>query len=597
MLTSQESPVTGMCTGGALGPAHDQPGVVCEDFDTDRNGSGSIEWHRLFPAAPICDPLRMPEDPADDILGGSINGGPTPFGVAGSICSDDAQFAAARQTCHPVPSENDWHLHSPFEGCDTDDSYDLGDPQFASSCAPGPHAHSGFRSLHLGRHLNATDTIWDTYRWRQTSAFVMDPVHLGTVATLEFWQIIRVCDDLCIGGSNGSTTAGGQIHLSARDDVLGIFEPWVRLDAVENPYGSVDQNMFVLCEFDPSDDFLPPGNETMCGGQYQWSEQGDAYGTDLSTCSYPGGDTDGDGTNPNGDCGQTTNRTVDPNCSWVADPNCASYLEHGSSGPGVWARTRFDLSPFAGREARIRWIFEGGGGWGFGESRSFSEPEVGLSPYFAFEKDDGWFVDDIRITDVLESIPVCADPDGDGFGTGGNAACSDGIQPDCDCSDAGTFPGATEICDRLDNDCDMVLPADELDGDGDALTSCEGDCNDADAANIITPPPPTGLLAMPGGNSVALSWDDQAAVSGSDTVFDIFTGLVSDLRSGTGFSAGKCEKNNQTSTSYTVHGPDPPPGDMRYWIIRGQNGCPAGDGSWGSPTRDAEVPASTMACD
>jgi hypothetical protein len=133
MLTSQESPVTGMCTGGALGPAHDQPGVVCEDFDTDRNGSGSIEWHRLFPAAPICDPLRMPEDPADDILGGSINGGPTPFGVAGSICSDDAQFAAARQTCHPVPSENDWHLHSPFEGCDTDDSYDLGLAQFASS--------------------------------------------------------------------------------------------------------------------------------------------------------------------------------------------------------------------------------------------------------------------------------------------------------------------------------------------------------------------------------------------------------------------------------------------------------------------------------
>ena len=102
---------------------------------------------------------------------------------------------------------------------------------------------------------------------------------------------------------------------------------------------------------------------------------------------------------------------------------------------------------------------------------------------------------------------------------------------------------------------------------------------------------------MPGGNSVVLSWDDQAAVSGSDTVFDIYTGLVSDLRSGTGFSAGKCEKNNQTSTSYTVHGPDPPPGDMRYWIIRGQNGCPAGDGSWGSPTRDAEVPASTMACD
>ena len=263
----------------------------------------------------------------------------------------------------------------------------------------------------------------------------------------------------------------------------------------------------------------------------------------------------------------------------------------------MWARSQADLSAFFGREARLRWIFQGGGGWGFGESRSFLEPEVGISPYIAYDLDAGWYVDDIRITDVLESDPVCVDGDGDGYGLGGNPACTGGLETDCDCANGASFPTAPEICDRMDNNCDSILPADEIDGDGDTLTECEGDCNDADPDNIITPPSLTGLLATPSGNSVLLSWDDLAVTSGSDTVYDIFTGLVSDLRSGAGFAAGTCKKNNVSGTSYTAHGPNPPLGDMRYYIVRGQNGCPSGDGSWGSPTRDAKVASSPQACD
>ena len=59
------------------------------------------------------------------IIGLSLDGGPIPFGTAGQICSGDAQFAGALLTCHVVPTENDWHIHSAFEGCDTDNSYDL----------------------------------------------------------------------------------------------------------------------------------------------------------------------------------------------------------------------------------------------------------------------------------------------------------------------------------------------------------------------------------------------------------------------------------------------------------------------------------------
>ena len=53
---------------------------------------------------------------------------------------------------------------------------------------------------------------------------------------------------------------------------------------------------------------------------------------------------------------------------------------------------------------------------------------------------------------------------------------------DCDDDDPTVYPGADELCDGLDNDCDDVVPADEIDGDGDGVAGCEGDCDDDDAA-------------------------------------------------------------------------------------------------------------------
>ena len=61
------------------------------------------------------------------------------------------------------------------------------------------------------------------------------------------------------------------------------------------------------------------------------------------------------------------------------------------------------------------------------------------------------------------------DVDGDGA-----LACDD-----CDDDDPDRFPGAEELCDGVDNDCDGDLPADENDADGDGFLACD-DCNDSD---------------------------------------------------------------------------------------------------------------------
>jgi len=70
---------------------------------------------------------------------------------------------------------------------------------------------------------------------------------------------------------------------------------------------------------------------------------------------------------------------------------------------------------------------------------------------------------------------------------GTNEADDDGdtvteCQDDCDDSNPSIHPGAAELCDSLDNDCNGVVPADEADTDGDGFRGCENDCNDADAS-------------------------------------------------------------------------------------------------------------------
>ncbi len=78
----------------------------------------------------------------------------------------------------------------------------------------------------------------------------------------------------------------------------------------------------------------------------------------------------------------------------------------------------------------------------------------------------------------LDLPSLAIDGDNDGFSV---------LEGDCDGQDPLTYPGADEICDGKDNDCNGSVGLEELDDDHDGIPACSGphgagDCDDGDPA-------------------------------------------------------------------------------------------------------------------
>jgi len=163
-----------------------------------------------------------------------------------------------------------------------------------------------------------------------------------------------------------------------------------------NSYGNLINATISICQFDPGDDQVLPSDDTMCATAAPgYADMGSVNGSDP-TCT-----TDTTGTDPaHKDCGRIS--------SCAGGAGCA---ELGNTGTGVWVRSAFSLSPFAGRLSRLRWIGSQGGGWSFGITRSALEPEPGAPVYQYNEMDDGWFIDDIVLTDLRNQHGIFAPDD------------------------------------------------------------------------------------------------------------------------------------------------------------------------------------------
>jgi|GEM_PF-1106033 len=103
---------------------------------------------------------------------------------------------------------------------------------------------------------------------------------------------------------------------------------------------------------------------------------------------------------------------------------------------------------------------------------------------------------------------------------------------DCDDDDAATNPFASEICDGADNDCDGVVPAGEADGDGDGFGAC-ADCDDTQPAVF-----PGAMEVCDGLDSDCIGGPSSVEVDGDG---DGFLACAPFVDRGVGLAGGDCD--------------------------------------------------------
>jgi len=383
---------------------------------------------------------------------------------------------------------NDWHVHT-------------------TGAVDGGRAYAGTRSLHYGVHPSS-NPAHDTVRLSQLDAIrTKSPVALAA----------RICrDDPAANprscGTDGDCLAAGggpcvpaqpvlsfkhQVELpymidgrSAENNTdRGVVfaqvvgeSTWIKLYPSTNTYDRTGTSDLSNCSFDPIDD----GNDE--DDLFPWVAASDRPFGESSTCR------------PELSFAHLGSSVGPFSPTAVGNASDGPGLA-GELGPGTWVESRFDLSRFRGRSIRLRFLVT---------TLKISDRAT-WQDFFMWNEaqDDGWYVDDVRVSQTLGStattvtldaaLPppflVC-DSDADGLPDDSDS-CPQAPDPVPADADGDGIPDACDTCpsipdpaqadgdqDGLGDACDgLAFCASNADSDGDGLCDeIDGCPTSADAA-------------------------------------------------------------------------------------------------------------------
>jgi hypothetical protein len=262
------------------------------------------------------------------------------------------------------PDVNDWHLHTT-----------------AAVQGGVGRAYTGGKSLHWGVHQNSTASE-DTTRFKQMDAVESIIINLQSSSTHPELAFAHQASLGALYPWNPLDRAVVMVNALKANGNDGPF--WERLEPYWNRYDTVVDEHYSNCTFDPIDD----GNNE--DSYFDPSDPNRLYGP-SSTCSpqhvfSSSGDTD-------------YRNTADP--SKIGAAGDGPGLQ-GSINVGTWVRPAFNLQKYAGRRIKIRLLA--------------TSIEIGTDQFWSdftnpnFTADDGWYVDDVRVTSTLTN-PATIAPD------------------------------------------------------------------------------------------------------------------------------------------------------------------------------------------
>jgi hypothetical protein len=474
------------------------------------------------------------------------------------------------------------------------------------SAVDGGKAYSGANSLYMGIFGLAADehttpmAVLEAIRTE-------DPINLGFLGEppeLSFKQQVDFTDGRILIAPPRRAADRGVVHLQLADGLGQPVGDWIKLQPYLNVYDQQGMDNYTNCMFDPVDDgntesdFFDPadpmrrlGPSSTCFPDFVFARQGDTF-----------------------------NEFSENNIGLASDgPGL-----RGSLGIGTWVESKFNLERFRGRRARLRFL-NASVKWFTLETW---EQAFGANP---IPTDDGWWIDDVQVTNVLIDTVTITNDDKDNSLLPECGATCNVVNADLTADPAGLLaaPGQVVELSAIDSVADRCLGGVLqyrfwIDGNSNAAggdptdtllrswtdnpeivqapgattnyvveVRCSADpaCIDSAALLVGVDCPASGSL---GGFPPVLATDKNTLDWGMSLSYDYGKGLLSDVSTYTTSGSGP---NQGPASSFDV-AMDNPSGESGLWYLFRQPGvlteatefCNAPGTTWGSANRDSILP-------